>query len=461
MGQDILDGNLPYTVLGGGGNKPPLAYAAFALFILFSGKSIVGIRMAGTLCILASTWATYRIGVELRDQRTGFIAALLFALFSTLSGGKATLTEHIALVPTMFALYLLLAEEGSTARWFTVGVLLSVAALVRVDLVPLGLAVGLAAVSQSAFSLNGVPIRRLLALVAGGLLPPMLISAVYFYNGVLDVLIKSAVLAPLDFARSGRLPFTTFKVFLHRMFLGSNLLLGAGVMGGSVLVIKHWNSFDRTQRMVMRWSSIFFVSIGVAVINSPGGHNHHFILLTPFLALLAGYFFSRLYQSWSALAASTSLTVILVASAYLPIGPEYKQLVSTLVRNEPLFSDTGYRLGEYLKRANPSRQPMYLMHWHIAHWFTDTKPLLHSVVHPSTIGKPLVLQSLISASATPETELRRLLALAPLYIVKNKDEWYLEECPEAKRILEETLAKKYTLVEQIGFAYIYERKSQT
>ena len=48
MGQDILDGYLPYTRLWD--FKPPLAFAAYALAIATLGHSIEAVRVAGTIC---------------------------------------------------------------------------------------------------------------------------------------------------------------------------------------------------------------------------------------------------------------------------------------------------------------------------------------------------------------------------------------------------------------------------
>ena len=90
MGQNILDGHLPYTQLWE--NKPPLAFVFFALALLF-GKSIITVRIAGTVAVLASAYLTYRVGRKIWGQQTGVLAAILSIAFISLAhSGQATMT---------------------------------------------------------------------------------------------------------------------------------------------------------------------------------------------------------------------------------------------------------------------------------------------------------------------------------------------------------------------------------
>jgi 4-amino-4-deoxy-L-arabinose transferase-like glycosyltransferase len=72
MGQSLLAGDLPYTNLWD--LKPPLTFASFALFIAVLGQSIVGIRLAGTLCVAATAWLSYDITQRHWGQRAGILA---------------------------------------------------------------------------------------------------------------------------------------------------------------------------------------------------------------------------------------------------------------------------------------------------------------------------------------------------------------------------------------------------
>ena len=141
MGQNLLDGNLPYVDLWD--NKPPLTFAFFALFILF-GNSIIAVRIAGTICVLIAADLTYRIGSRMWGWEAGFLAAIFSIVFvSVTPSGETTLTEIIALVPTMGALAVLLTGGSKPSTCFSAGCLLSLATLVRTNLGILAMAGGI------------------------------------------------------------------------------------------------------------------------------------------------------------------------------------------------------------------------------------------------------------------------------------------------------------------------------
>lgn len=75
LGQDLLDGHLPYTHLWD--TKPPLVYVMFALFIYLFGRSIAALRIGGMLCVWAAASVLY-LGVSRRwDRLAGWTAALV------------------------------------------------------------------------------------------------------------------------------------------------------------------------------------------------------------------------------------------------------------------------------------------------------------------------------------------------------------------------------------------------
>ncbi len=70
MGQSILDGHLPYTQLWD--LKPPLAFVAYASFIFILGKSIISIRLAGTICVALTAFFVYLSGKKSQAVRVPF-----------------------------------------------------------------------------------------------------------------------------------------------------------------------------------------------------------------------------------------------------------------------------------------------------------------------------------------------------------------------------------------------------
>lgn len=110
MGQSILDGHLPYTELWD--LKPPGAFLIYAIFIIVFGKSIISIRFAGALCVALTSFFTYLIGKSLWNNRVGILAGTLSILMSSFfPSGQSTMTEHVALVPFVAALTLLVSQK--------------------------------------------------------------------------------------------------------------------------------------------------------------------------------------------------------------------------------------------------------------------------------------------------------------------------------------------------------------
>ncbi len=133
MGQDIVDGNLPYDKQWD--LKPPLLFYSFAATIAVFGKSIPAIRLAGLLCVLAASSLIFLCAEKLRGPRTGFIAAFLFIVTSTFSeAGAGTVSEIVAVVPLAAAMLVLLKEQVRARDFFLAGFFISLACLVRLNL---------------------------------------------------------------------------------------------------------------------------------------------------------------------------------------------------------------------------------------------------------------------------------------------------------------------------------------
>lgn len=124
MGQSILDGHLLYTDLWD--VKPPFVFLSFALIIAIFGKSIIAIRFGGFLIVSIISFLTYCIGTSLWNYSVGVIAGIFSVGFicfwsSGLSAGESLLTEHLALVPLMISLYLLITKKMSYKLIFWTG----------------------------------------------------------------------------------------------------------------------------------------------------------------------------------------------------------------------------------------------------------------------------------------------------------------------------------------------------
>ncbi|TVP66905.1 MAG: phospholipid carrier-dependent glycosyltransferase [Nodularia sp. (in: Bacteria)] len=143
MGQSILDGNLPYVELWD--LKPPLAFFSYALAILAFGKSIISVRLFGTLCVMSAAILTYYICRSVWSSKLSLLTAIIFiVLTGPLMDGKSVMTEHIAIVPLLGSLALLVSSDKLVnMKFFLVGLLMGSACMIRLNLAYVALIIGL------------------------------------------------------------------------------------------------------------------------------------------------------------------------------------------------------------------------------------------------------------------------------------------------------------------------------
>ncbi|PIR21588.1 MAG: hypothetical protein COV45_02275 [Deltaproteobacteria bacterium CG11_big_fil_rev_8_21_14_0_20_47_16] len=78
----LLHGGIPYVTIID--NKPPILYYIYAACLwLFGESNTVSIHIMGILCTCAICWYLFKIGSRIFSVRSGYWAALSFAIFST------------------------------------------------------------------------------------------------------------------------------------------------------------------------------------------------------------------------------------------------------------------------------------------------------------------------------------------------------------------------------------------
>jgi len=457
MGQSILDGYLPYTQLWD--QKAPLAFLPFALFIAVFGDGVIGIRIGGALFVLAAAYLTYRIGHSIWDRRTGLLAAIISIVFISFSeGGQSTMTEILACVPGLGALAVALRGIANPRSAFLIGFLLSLAILVRLNLAYLALAVGALVFAQSLVQHHGM--KPFLMYTLGGFIPVGIIFALYFTSGHLAILIQSLIEAPLEYSTSQFSMMEALGAHLEYVFQSWSALLWIGFLGGVAVSSVAWRNYQEPKKLKLVVIATFFFGIALSIIRSGAAWPHYLIQLIPLMSLLAGYFYASLLSIRHKGFGILILTLIL-AGLIPPAKPlfyEYLRLGRKLANHQPLMSDTGYKLAEYLRNENPQREPMYLMNYHIAHWLTGTKPLSKLITHPSNIAKPSLLKVVAGPDASTAGEIEKLFLKQPLFVVKAEEVKYLRNKPEANAVVDEKLRLHYTLVQIVDRrAYVYKR----
>jgi 4-amino-4-deoxy-L-arabinose transferase-like glycosyltransferase len=468
MGQSILDGHLPYIEQWD--DKPPFAFVFYAIVIAIFGKDLVGIRLAGTLCVVLTAYFVYPIGRHLWNRRTGIIAAMLCVMAITLlPSGQSTITEHVALVPLVGSLSLLVSRPASSRTMFLVGILMATSSLVRLNLAYVALLVGF-------YALLGPPAhparnaaRRGLAYAGGGLLVVATTWVPYLLTGQPEVWWNSVILVPFKFANS---QFSVLEnligqtehalgvyrypggIVIRQPWVG--LLLWLEGAAGLAVALRQWRTAGDKVRRGSALVILFLIGTGFSILKSGTAFEHYMIQLVPFSALLAAVFYEKVLSShlrWPFL----SLVVILLAVAIGPIVSEYRFMVSRALTGKELRYGAPYYIAAYLKRENTLGRPVYMLKDHIVYWLIGQYPLTRWV-HPSNIARRHMLDAIVGEGASTEYALNEVLRKEPEFIVTEDNLPYLRNDKGAKRLLEETLASEFILVGETEGRKVYRRK---
>jgi hypothetical protein len=459
MGQSILDGNLPYVELWD--NKPPLAFVPFAVFIWLFGHSIVGVRIAGAICLAVSAFLTYLVAGRLWGGLAGFLSGALTIVFvSLVPAGQATMAEILALVPLLGALTIATRYENVPKALFFVGLLISIAALVRLNLAYLAVLMGFFILFKQLCSTKQLPVAALTLYVGGGLVPITLVFLPYVWSGHLTTLINSAVLAPLRYSALQNSAIDSLRFHLKTGFGFGNALLWVGFIAGVGMCALKWSHYTKTQKQGKFVITAFFLGTALSIINTGSAFYHHLIQIIGLLSLPAGFFYASLF-SYRYKKGIVIVFALLMTLSCLPILNAYNAFLWRFLGARPLMSDGGYRLAAYLKEANRERQPIFLMDYNIAYWLTGTKPITKMATHPDNIGRPYLIKVIDGPDASTDSEIKKILRRMPLFIVKKEREGYLEHDPDAQKRLDNALRIDYEITDTIHHLKIYRRKHNT
>ena len=203
----------------------------------------------------------------------------------------------------------------------------------------------------------------------------------------------------------------------------------------------------------MRAGRIVAIATGFSIVMSGVSRRHYIIQLIPFLTIPVAV---SLATGLSARHRTLTTLVVLLGLMF----PAWKTVrryghVIARARHGELFDDRGYRIARFLREVNPNREPVYLMTDHIAYWLTGTRPPTRMAAHPSNVARGYLIEAVVGPSATPGSEMEKILATRPRYIVTRDRLRYMRDVPQAAAVLKDRLAAAYQLTEVIGGSRIY------
>ncbi len=361
IGQALVDGYLPYTLILD--NKPPLGFVFFALMLSLVPDSLSFVRLAGSVMVGISAFFVFRLALRFMLTEYAFFAATLFILSVSLliNSGPLVMMEHIALVPVLASLLLLLDPGTNLWRYFLIGMLLGISVLVRTNLACLLVAI-LVVVSVLPPTKDWKKSLASALVVASG--SGMIFGGVLFVyavNGQAWLLINAAILVPLAYSESGlgiadmvlamifaavryELPMTFDSMQQVLTFVLWMIgLVGFWVVGIYGIILLFLSELRRTRSAIL--IGVFILALYFGIISSAHPWGHYLIQIAPFVALGAGLTLSLSRQR----ILSIVLVIVIIFGATLASLPHYHRLITDSLAGKQLYKGASFQLADYLK----------------------------------------------------------------------------------------------------------------
>lgn len=453
LGQDVLNGHLPYTHLWD--TKPPLVGLVFGLCLAFA-HSVVAVRIGAMVAVLFSGYTLYVVGTRLYGGLAGIWAAILLIVYvSVHHSGQSLMSEHIVLIPLSGILLLAFRSRPTALACLGIGVCFGVAVFTRTNTGLLFPGLVLFAALHSADVAPGSRIRFITALLAGGLIPAAVLVALYAAGGQLPLFFRS-LLAPLQLGHVNLRDPTRF-------IADSARLIGDHVKGGAVMlwavfalgIAFAWRAPGRDVRRSTLWllglEGLLWISIAVM-----GTRAYHLIPAIPVMALIGGYGVARLCDrplKWP-------LYVLIVMGLLLPIRRmaypgRYIGLVDRTMHHERLMWDSEFQAADWLKQHGADGQYVHLCGggFQLIYWLTDAK-LTSRYADPGVLNMDGVIKAVEGPASSPETVWRGIMDTKPLFLVdrgcSRGGQWVSGHADE--------VMKAYSFETQVGGANIFRRR---
>jgi 4-amino-4-deoxy-L-arabinose transferase-like glycosyltransferase len=285
----ILRGSVPYKDITE--NKPIALYFFLTLPAYLLGNWINGLRVFGFIIIALTAFIIFLIGKKLIDIEFGFLSAFIFIflqLFTPRMLGFLILSETISNLFVVLVVYLVLSKKLSPTIIFLIGLLSSVAFLIRqtslflVIIIPIYIYYNR---RKQKFNFIWYFLSGITLIIAIFVIYLFLNSALEdaFYHTFLSMSDPYGPYATYDI-EGGSLTSTKFYALFYFIFdkLAITVLMLIGVM----------NLKNIKDKFILLW---FLVSLIFAQI-SPSIYLHYYIITLPALSLLVGIGCTRILE---------------------------------------------------------------------------------------------------------------------------------------------------------------------
>lgn len=149
------------------------------------GESLLVVRLFGAFCLWISCVAVFAIAARYTTRMHAALAAFLLIAVHSIKHGQYTSAELPATAALMGALWVCIAHKRSLPAFAAIGVLMSLATLIRSNLGVVPIAFGAWLAVAALRSSAGIRGRDVAAFGIAGLVPPAAIVCLYWHADAL------------------------------------------------------------------------------------------------------------------------------------------------------------------------------------------------------------------------------------------------------------------------------------
>ena len=460
MGADVAKGYLPFVHQFD--LKPPVIFLLIGGVIALFGKSLAAIRLLGDAMVLATALLVFLTARRHVNSWAALGGALLWVAMASTEFGQPTYSELPAALCTMGALWQLSRLPVTPRAAALAGMFAALAVLSRTNLYPLPIAIGLVLLTINRTRPGSTSPGAWLAYGMGGMVPVVLLAAIYAAAGKLDVLRLAMIDVPLAYA--GQMgPMAALQANISQFYVWITMkplilipavLLGAAGMASGIL--------RRQQQGGTSWC--WFVTlalaattaIALALLFAGAAYPHYWLLLLPVLALFAAIALDRAGPVLGGLAPAAALL------ALLPLGAAMADRLpeSAHVAADPAAADDRFAIAKAAQEIDHGgiRHPsVWAWRNHLIHWYLDAPQLSPAGVHPDNLGRPPIMEPLARAGYVSPDEIGRLMAMVPDYVVTDSKDVGIGWLRATGKPIDAWLADHYRLEARFDDVLVYRK----
>ncbi len=433
MGDAWREGSLPYTELWD--MKQPMLFAFFSVMISVFGKSIIMIRLMGAIVISVSAFFVYLIGKKMVNPQMGFYSGILFIFSASVSGSsQSVMSEHIAVLFLMPAIYVLMLAPQRIGLFFIGGFLLGMSCLVRLNIVFVPVLLGIYFIFKPFHFFRNL--KNNVLFTSGFVLSCFLSFLMYYLKGYGETWWETVILATFHYGNNQEAA-NSISIKNHLILLS---MMGVLLFGFYYLITVKKISVKWTNEMIILL--ICIVGIEISFLKSGNIFLHYLIQIYPFLCLFAMYGIS-LYLKEKSYSPKLTFRIYSVFTIVLVFIMTFKFYLEDWKEKEQ-ENLAIQKISNYLNEHLSQNDKVYITNYHIIYWLIDKRPLSKATTHPSNINKTYLFPFMNEPGTTSLEKLELVIQQNPKYILTDKKVWYFDD--ELQNSLDQELEKDYKLV---------------